>query len=155
MKQRETEIKRMKTGRWKQRDRDRNRRRELLQLPPGREYFGGNLAISGQQRSPHGLWAGYAPHCQEVHLLSSHKPVCYVKIAFLDKDMGTPPLTSHPGHGGRSLGEVLRDRGAGGGLREAASGPSEPGTQSICAQASPSHGWGPSCGTPGEQQQPY
>lgn len=69
------------------------------------------------------------------------------KWLFLDKDMGTPPLTSHPVHGGRSLDEVLRDKGAGRGLREAAPGPSEPGTQSICAQASLSQGRGPSCGT--------
>lgn len=55
MKQRETEIKRTKTGRSKQRDRDGNRLRELLQLPPGREYFGGNLAISEETTWSFGL----------------------------------------------------------------------------------------------------
>lgn len=37
--------------------------------------------------------------------------------------MGTPPLTSRPVHGGRSLDEVLRDKGAGRGLREAPPAP--------------------------------
>lgn len=44
-------------------------------------------------------WAGFAPHCQEVHLLSSRSPLCYGKMAFLDKNMGTPPPTSNQSMG--------------------------------------------------------
>lgn len=97
-------------------------------------------------------WAGFAPNYEEIHLLSSLRPLCYGKMAFGDKDMGTPLPTSQPVHGDRGLDGVPRDSGVGRGLGEAAPVPSKPGIKSICTQASLRRHWGPSCGTPGEQQ---
>lgn len=48
-------------------------------------------------------WAGFALNCKEVHLLSSLRPLCYGKMAFGDKDMGTPLPMSRPVCGGRDL----------------------------------------------------
>lgn len=54
MKQRETNLEN-ENRKIEAKTQNRNGLRELLQLPPGRERFRGNLAMSGQQRRPHGL----------------------------------------------------------------------------------------------------
>lgn len=83
-----------------------------------------------------GCWAGFSPNGKEVHLLSSLRPLCYGKMAFGDKDMGTLLPTSQLVCGGRGLDGVPRDRGVGRGLREEAPVPFESGTQSILTQVS-------------------
>ena len=145
-KKRDREIKKMKTGR-QNRDRGRNWLRELIQLSPGRLHFGGNLTSRGDHMA---CWAGFALNCKEVHPLSNLRPLCLWEDGFWGQGHGNSRThTSRPVCEGRGLDEVPRDWGVGRGLREAAPAPTEPGTKSICTQASVRQGWGPSCGTLG------